>query len=255
LSGLVWSGPDANLSALLTCQPRTAPKPSTDPVQIHPAYRFPPPVSALPPGVCAQQSRARQGLPVRLGWRQPRVCLHRLFPPIKAPSRHHFSPALWFSSLPCSAPLFPFPVPTPRRVCVLLLYIAFLFRFRVDLVPSRGEAKVLLLRLICVLGFCLPVPAQVPESRPPPFDAGSDSSLKELFGLGLVFLYKFRLVFVPILVFGGPLSMLAAGLNLVRLGKLSEHLLPREGKGDRSVSSDPTVPLVSSPGFRWFQAC
>jgi hypothetical protein len=131
----VWSGRESLRVADLpaTNRPETAHGPSPNPSHVP----IPPPVSALPLNVYAQQSRSRQGLPIRLVWLQPKASLHRLFPPIKAPVRHPLPPALWLSSLPCSAPLFPFPVSS----CLRFVSVAFLFRFRVDLVPGRSYGR------------------------------------------------------------------------------------------------------------------
>jgi hypothetical protein len=159
----VWSGRESLRVADLpaTNRPETAHGPSPNPSHVP----IPPPVSALPLNVYAQQSRSRQGLPIRLVWLQPKASLHRLFPPIKAPVRHPLPPALWLSS--------------PRLVVFAFCFCRFLVSFssRPSSWAELRSPLFLLLRLICVLVFFLPVPAQVPGSRTPPFDAGGDSSL------------------------------------------------------------------------------
>jgi hypothetical protein len=145
-------GPHANLSALPTCHPRTNRlNPTTDPVQIQPAYRFHPPsfVSALPLNVRARC--AGRAVPGKDSFTDSAVASrkplpHRPSPPIKAPARPPLPILLWFR---VRRLVFPFLVSTPRRVCVFSPSLP-------SLVSSRS-----ILSLIFLVPLPLPLLSQI----------------------------------------------------------------------------------------------
>jgi hypothetical protein len=132
-----------SLRALPTCHPRTNRlNPTTDPVQIQPAYRFYPPssVSALPLNVRARC--AGRAVPGKDSFTDSVGASRKPLPPPlpadkstrETSSAHR---ALVSTSSVFGALFLPFLVSTPRRLCVLFLHHFLLsFPFRVESIYS-----------------------------------------------------------------------------------------------------------------------